>query len=155
MINNDILRSIRYMLSISEFKLVEILKLGGGDVPQSKMNAYIKKEDEPGFEECPQNVMGRFLNGLIYFRRGKDESRPPLELDLPTNNVVLKKLRVAFELKDEDIVLMLKSVNFEISKSELNAFFRKEGHPNFRQCGDQFLRNFLKALTNRVRSNQD
>jgi uncharacterized protein YehS (DUF1456 family) len=104
MINNDVLRSLRYMLNISEFKLVEIVVLGGGEVTQAKMNAYIKKEDEPGFEECPQNVMSRFLNGLIYLRRGKDESRPPLAPELPTNNVVLKKLRVAFELKDEDIL---------------------------------------------------
>jgi uncharacterized protein YehS (DUF1456 family) len=155
MINNDVLRSIRYMLKISEFNLVEILKLGGGETSQAKMNAYIKKEDEPGFEECPQNLMGRFLNGLIYYKRGKDESRPPLEIDLPTNNVVLKKLRVAFELKDEDIITMLKNIGFEISKSELSAFFRKDGHPNFRQCGDQFLRNFLKALTIRIRGNEN
>lgn len=152
MINNDVLRSIRFMLNISEFKLVEIVKLGGGDVTQAEMNGFIKKEDEPGFVECRQNVMAHFLNGLIYFKRGRDESRPALTPDLPTNNVVLKKLRVAFELKDEDIIEMLKSVNFNISKTELSAFFRKDAHPNFRQCGDQFLRNFLKALTSKVRA---
>lgn len=151
MINNDVIRSIRYMLNISEFKLVEIVQLGGGEVTQARMNAYIKKEDEPGFEECPQNVMARFLNGLIYFKRGKDETRPPLAPDLPTNNVVLKKLRVAFELKDEDIMALLESDGFKISKSELSALFRKEGHPNFRPCGDQFLRSFLKGLTSRLR----
>lgn len=152
MINNDVLRSIRFMLNISEFKLVEIVKLGGGEVTQAEMNGFIKKEDEPGFVECRQNVMAHFLNGLIYLKRGRDESRPALVADLPTNNVVLKKLRVAFELKDDDIILMLRSVNFDISKTELSAFFRKEGHPNFRQCGDQFLRNFLKALTSKVRA---
>lgn len=151
MINNDVLRSIRYMLNISEFKLVEIVQLGGGNVTQADMNAFIKSEDEPGFVECRQNVMGHFLNGLIYLKRGKDPSRPPLEVDLPTNNVVLKKLRVAFELKDEDIIQMVGDVGFTISKGELSAFFRKEGHLNFRPCGDQFLRNFLKGLTNRVR----
>ena len=152
MINNDVLRSIRFMLNISEFKLVEIVKLGGGEVTQAEMNGFIKKEDEPGFVECRQNVMAHFLNGLIYLKRGRDESRPALTADLPTNNVVLKKLRVAFELKDEDIIEMLKSVNFNISKTELSAFFRKDGHPNFRQCGDQFLRNFLKALTSKMRT---
>ena len=154
MINNDVLRSLRYMLNISEFKLVEIVVLGGGEVTQAKMNAYIKKEDEPGFEECPQNVMSRFLNGLIYLRRGKDESRPPLAPELPTNNVVLKKLRVAFELKDEDIISMLDSIGFNLSKTELSALFRKEGHHNYRACGDQLLRNFLKGLTDRVRGSK-
>jgi uncharacterized protein YehS (DUF1456 family) len=139
------------MLNISEFKLVEIVKLGGGDVTQPQMNAYIKKEDEPGFEACPQNVMARFLNGLIYMRRGKDETRPPLAPELPTNNVVLKKLRVAFELKDEDILSMLDEAGFKVSKTELSALFRKEGHHNYRECGDQLLRNFLKGLTNRLK----
>lgn len=151
MINNDVIRSIRYMLNISEFKLVEIVKLGGGEVTQAEMNAYIKKEDEPGFEECGQNVMSRFLNGLVYFKRGKDESRPPLAPELPTNNVVLKKLRVAFELKDEDIIAMLDSDGFKVSKTELSALFRKEGHQNYRPCGDQFLRSFLKGLTAKLR----
>jgi uncharacterized protein YehS (DUF1456 family) len=151
MINNDVLRSVRYMLNISEFKLVEIVKLGGGEVTQAQMNAYIKREDEPGFEECPQNVMARFLNGLIYLRRGKDDSRPPLPPELPTNNVVLKKMRVAFELKDDDIISMLEESGFKISKTELSALFRKEGHHNYRECGDQFLRNFLKGLTARIK----
>lgn len=139
------------MLSISEFKLVEIVKLGGGDVTQAKMNAYIKSEEEPGFEECPQNVMSRFLNGLIYLKRGKDESRPPLSPELPTNNLVLKKLRVAFELKDDDIIAILTDAGFTVSKTELSAFFRKEGHPNYRVCKDQILRNFLKGLTAKVK----
>lgn len=152
MINNDVIRSVRYMLNISEFKLVEIVKLGGGEVTQAQMNAYIKREDEPGFEPCPQNVMARFLNGLIYLRRGKDETRPPLAPELPTNNVVLKKLRVAFELKDDDIIAMLEESGFKISKTELSALFRKEGHHNYRECGDQFLRNFLKGLTARLKT---
>ncbi len=152
MINNDVIRSVRYMLNISEFKLVEIVKLGAGEVTQAQMNAYIKREDEPGFEPCPQNVMARFLNGLIYLRRGKDETRPPLAPELPTNNVVLKKLRVAFELKDDDIIAMLEESGFKISKTELSALFRKEGHHNYRECGDQFLRNFLKGLTARLKT---
>ncbi len=154
MINNDVIRSLRYILNVSEFKLVEIAALGGGETTQPKMNAYMKEEEEPGFELCPQNLMARFLNGLIIFKRGKDDSRPPLPPELPTNNVVLKKLRVAFELKDDDILAMLESVNFKVTKSELGALFRKEGHPNFRPCGDQLLRNFLKALTNREKAKQ-
>ena len=149
MINNDVIRAVRYILNVSEFKLVEIAALGGGNTTQPDMNAYMKEEDEPGFKACPQNLMARFLNGVIIYKRGKDETKPPLAPDLPTNNVVLKKLRVAFQLKDDEIVTMLESVGFKISKSELSALFRKEGHVNYRVCGDQVLRNFLKALANR------
>lgn len=152
MINNDVLRSIRYMLNVSEFKMVEIVKLGGGTVTQAEINAFIKKDDEPGFVECSHSVMTHFLNGLIYLKRGKDESRPPLPMELPTNNVVLKKLRVAFELKDEDIIAILEKSGFKVSKTELSAFFRKEGHANYRPCGDQFLRNFMKGLTEKLRT---
>jgi uncharacterized protein YehS (DUF1456 family) len=118
------------------------------------MNAYIKSEDEPGYEPCPQKTMSQFLNGLIYFKRGKDETRPALQDELPTNNVVIKKLRVAFELKDDDILTFLTKAGFSISKTELSAFFRKEGHHNYRQVGDQFLRNFLKGLSARVRGKE-
>ncbi|MFK1296064.1 DUF1456 family protein, partial [Pseudomonas aeruginosa] len=75
---------------------------------------------------------------------------PPLELPL-SNNMILKKLRVAFELKEEDLHAILDSVDFPVSKPELSALFRKPGHSNYRTCGDQLLRNFLKGLTLRVR----
>lgn len=63
-----------------------------------------------------------------------------------SNNDILKKLRVALELKDEDVIKILKLVEFEISKSEINALYRNPEHPNFKPCGDQLLRNFLNGL---------
>jgi len=63
-----------------------------------------------------------------------------------TNNDILKKLRVALELKDDDIVHILKLAEFEVTKSELAALFRKPDHPNYKECGDQLLRNFLNGL---------
>ena len=68
-----------------------------------------------------------------------------------TNNDILKKLRVALSLRDDDILKILELVDFKISKSELSAFFRKEGHPNYRECGDQVLRNFLNGLVIHLR----
>lgn len=63
-----------------------------------------------------------------------------------SNNDILKKLRVALELKDEDVVKILKLADFDITKSELNALYRKPDHPNYKECGDQLLRNFLNGL---------
>lgn len=63
-----------------------------------------------------------------------------------TNNDILKKLRVALKLRDDDIVKIMGLVNFTVTKSELNALYRKEDHPNYVPCGDQFLRNFLNGL---------
>lgn len=152
MINNDVLRSVRFMLDVSDARLLEIIALAGGDVQEDEIAAFLKKEDEPGFRECPDVVMGLFLNGLVVFLRGKDDSRPLPPLDLPlSNNTVLKKLRVAFNLREEDMFAVFDLAGFRVTKPELSALFRKEGQKNFRPCGDQFLRNFLKGLTLRVR----
>jgi len=63
------------------------------------------------------------------------------------NNTILKKLRIAFEFKEEDMLHTLKLADFELSKPELSAFFRHEAHKHHRKCGDQVLRNFLQGLT--------
>jgi Protein of unknown function (DUF1456) len=68
-----------------------------------------------------------------------------------TNNDILKKLRVALKLRDDDIVAILMLVDFRISTSELGAFFRKEDHPKYVECGDQILRNFLNGLVIHLR----
>lgn len=72
-----------------------------------------------------------------------------------TNNDILKKLRVALHLRDDQIVEILKLVDFRISKSELGAFFRKEDHPNYKECGDQILRNFLNGLVIHMRGKRE
>ncbi len=152
MINNDVLRSVRYLLDLSDAKIVDITKLAGLEIGKSEVNAYLKKEGEEGYLACPDAVLAHFLDGLVFFKRGKDETLPPRPIILPvTNNMVLKKLRVAFELKDEDLHGILNGANFPVSKPELSALFRKPGHSNYRTCGDQLLRNFLKGLTLRLR----
>ena len=152
MINNDVLRSVRYMLDLSDAKVVEIIQLAGLNVEQTEVSACLKKDGEAGHAECSDTVLAHFLDGLVIFRRGKDDSQPvrPVESRL-TNNMVLKKLRVAFELKENDLQEVLQAANFNVSKPELNALFRKPGHHNYRACGDQLLRNFLKGLTLRLR----
>lgn len=97
-------------------------------------------------------MTGHFLNGLIIFRRGKDESRPVPAVDARlTNNIILKKLRVAFELKDTDMADIFQRADFWVSKPEISALFRNPDHKNYRDCGDQLLRYFLKGLTSRIR----
>jgi uncharacterized protein YehS (DUF1456 family) len=71
--------------------------------------------------------------------------------DIFSNNTILKKLRIALELKEDDMLGILKLSDVAVSKAELSAFFRKEGQKNYKECGDQFLRNFLKGLTLRYR----
>lgn len=72
-----------------------------------------------------------------------------------SNNDVLKKLRVALHLRDDQIIQILKLVDFEISRTELSAVFRKDDHPNYKPCGDQLLRNFLNGLIIYMRGDKD
>ena len=148
MTNNDVLRSIRYMLNVSDAKLIEIAGLDGCTIRPADIVSYLLREEEEGYRLCGHEVMAHFLNGLVFYKRGKDESRSAPILETPvTNNVVLKKLRVAFELKDTDIVTKIEKNGMKVSKTELSAFFRNPDHRNYRECGDQFLRNLLKGLT--------
>ncbi|HEY8084794.1 MAG TPA: DUF1456 family protein [Methylophilaceae bacterium] len=154
MTNNDVLRSLRYALDLSENKIVEICKLADVTIEKTEVVDLLKKEDEEGYVECSDEIMAGFLDGLIVFKRGKLETQsvpdknPRARL---SNNTKLKKVRVAFELKEEDMHAILALAEFQISKPELSALFRKKGHKNYRDCGDQILRNFLKGLTLRLR----
>jgi uncharacterized protein YehS (DUF1456 family) len=72
-----------------------------------------------------------------------------------TNNDILKKLRVALQLRNDEIVNILKLVEFKVTETELSALFRSEDHPKFKRCGDQFLRNFLNGLVIHMRGPKD
>jgi uncharacterized protein YehS (DUF1456 family) len=154
MINNDILRSIRYMLDFGDGKVVEIIQLADADFPIGKedVQAFLKKDEDPDYAECSDRVLAHFLDGLVVYYRGRNENAPPRPVEKRiTNNLVLKKLRVAFELKDVDMHQVFADAGFPVSKPELSALFRQPDHHNYRACGDQMLRNFLKGLTLRVR----
>lgn len=154
MINNDILRSIRYMLDLSDGKVVDIIQLVDADfaITKEDVQAFLRKDDDPGYVACSDRLLAHFLDGLVIHYRGRNDSLPsrPVEKRI-TNNLVLKKLRVAFELKDADMHQIFEDAGLPVSKPELSALFRQPAHKNYRPCGDQMLRNFLKGLTLRVR----
>jgi uncharacterized protein YehS (DUF1456 family) len=147
MTHNDVLRSLRYLLNVSDGGLADIFRLGHRELTRDEVVAFLKQEDEDGYQPCSDKAMAHFLNGLVTYKRGNDESRPPQPIELPvTNNTVLKKIRVAFELKDDDLLALLQKVGLEVSKGELSALFRRPDHRNYRPCGDQLLRHLLRGL---------
>lgn len=154
MIHNDVLRSLRYILGVGESALVDLVKLADPsfEIKADDFVAFLKKEDEPGYVLCPDAVMARLLDGVVFQKRGKDDARPqrPFEKTVG-NNLVLKKLRVAYELKEVDLHAILGLAEFPVSKPELSALFRNPDHKNYRTCGDQLLRNFLRGLALRER----
>ena len=150
MVSNDILRSVRYILKMNNQDLLRICALGDTVVTAEQLAPWLRKEDEEGFVRCPDIMLSCFLNGLIYEKRGRDESAPALEPERRiNNNIVLKKLRIAFSLKTDDILAILTEQQFRVSMPEITAMMRAPDHKNFRECGDQFLRYFLRGLAAR------
>lgn len=181
--NNDILRRIRYALDLHEKSILEACRLGGHDLKNSALPPHpsreqitevehdktaqklppwmvvaglLKKEEEEGFVACSDQVLQSFLDGLIIQRRGlkedtngQEKTEPPL-----TNNLILKKLRIALELQEDTILEILSLAHAGITRASLNALFRKEGHKNYKECGNQFLRSFLKGLAIYLRNRQ-
>ena len=152
MIHNDVLRSVRYILNVGDEALAAIVRLGGAQATAAEVSAFLRHEHESGYQACSDAVMASFLDGLIVHRRGpKGPAAPRPAGGTVTNNTVLKKLRVAFELRDDDLVAIMKRAGFAVSKPELSALFRDPSHGNYRACGDQFLRNFLRSLAAHLR----
>ena len=151
---NDILRRFRYALNINDRDMIDIFRLGGHTLDLPGLKDLLKKEDEQGAVVCSGKVLGSFLDGFIIYKRGRQEAaagpakRPGHEL---TNNVILRKIRIALELKEDDMLGILRLANITLSKSELSAFFRDKEHKNYKACGDQVLRNFLNGLAVRYR----
>ena len=154
MIANDVLRSVRYLLDLGDATVIDTIRLAdpAAAVRREEVAGWLRRDGEDGFVPCPDATLSRFLDGLIVHYRGRDDSHPPRPPEPRlSNNQVLKKLRVAFELKDVDVHAAFAAAGFPVSKPELSALFRQPGHKNYRPCGDQMLRNFLKGLTLRVR----
>ena len=155
MLSNDILRSLRYTLQAHNHDMVRILALADMESTSANFDNWMTKEDEEGFVRCPDIILSGFLNGLIYEKRGKDDSAPELALERRVNNnTVLKKLRIAFSLKTDDIQAIMTQQNVRVSMPEITAMMRAVDHKNYRECGDQFLRYFLRGLAVRLHDNK-
>ena len=144
--NNDILRRVRYVFDFDDSKMSTIFRLAEHKVTRAEINDWLKKDDDPAFKECSDTLLAIFLNGLINDKRGKKEGEQHLPEKHLTNNIIFNKLKIALNLKGEDVLQIMGLADFHISKHELSAFFRKPGHKHYRQCNDQILRNFLKGM---------
>ncbi len=153
--NNDTLRRIRYVFNFSDSKMISIFGLADHKVTREQVSAWLKKEDDPDLVECSDTELATFLNGLINDKRGKKEGPSPAPEKRLTNNMVFMKLKIALDLKAEDVLALMDLSEFALSKHELSALFRKPGHKNYRDCKDQILRNFLHGLQCKYRNTSE
>jgi len=149
--NNDILRRVRYTFDLKDNAMLEIFSLADFNATEEQVAGWLKKEEDDTFIKLSDTELAIFLNGFINLKRGKREGEQPKPEDALNNNMVFQKLRIALNLKAEDILEILQLADFRLSKHELSAFFRKPDNKHYRECKDQVLRNFLLGVQRQLR----
>ena len=144
--NNDIIRRIRYTFDFNDAKMIEIFGLADEEVSREQVCNWLKKDEDSQVQLLHDNQLAIFLNGFINYQRGKKEGPQVIPETSLTNNIIFRKLKIALNLKDHDILEMLELADFVISKHELSAFFRHPDQNQYRLCHDQILRNFLQGM---------
>ena len=145
------MRRVRYIFDFSDSEIKELFSSVEMDVDKDQIINWMKKEEDEGFTTLYDKELATFLNGLIVLKRGKKDGEIPIAEKKTNNNIVFRKLRIALNLKDTDILEIMDLANFKMSKHELSAFFRKPNQSQYRPCKDQILRNFLQGLQMKLR----
>ena len=147
MTNNDILRRLRYALEINDSEVAKIFAHVGDDLDPDQVRSWLRREDQNHFEVLSEHMLCRFPDGLIIEKRGPRPDgaipKPPEHL---SNNEILKKLRIALNLREEEMMAVFELEEFVVTKAELGSFFRKESQRNYSKCPEQVLRKFLQGL---------
>lgn len=144
--NNVILRRLRYTFDFNDDSMIKLFGLGGLEVDRAKISNWLKGDDHVEHVKLNDYQLATFLNGLIIMKRGKKDGPPMVPEKQLNNNIIFRKLKIALNLKDTDVIAIYDLVDMHISKHELSAIFRKPGQKQYRECKDQFLRNFLYGL---------
>lgn len=172
--NNDRLIRLRYALDIKNKDMVEIFKLGGVSLTDEEVRKMLIKSKDSYHDEaddhdeievkeenikCNNSMFEAFLNGFIIFKRGKQDPKPEqteravlsIRDSENINNIMLKKLKIALSLSSGDMLEIFEQTGVVVTKGELGAIFRKEGHKHYKVCGDKYARNFLKGVAIKYR----
>ena len=151
--HNELMRNLRRALAVNEHGLAEIYALSGESMDPEGLKNRLKQSNESGYVECEEATAARMLEALIIHLRGAREGAEPPQPQLPLSNThSLKKLRIAYDLKDEDMHRRIATEGKELGKQQLKSLFRKPDNKNYLPCSDKLLRVFLKGLVNEARA---
>jgi uncharacterized protein YehS (DUF1456 family) len=146
MTQNDILRKLRYTFDFSDGAVVSLFALSGVAVTREQVINWLRRDEDPALEPLNDEQLAAFLNGLIVHKRGpRDGVTPPPENRL-SNNAILRKLKIALNLQESELLELLELAGMPLGRAELSALFRKPDHRHYRECKDQLLRRFLQGL---------
>jgi len=146
MTNNYVLTSIMKALKLDILDILKSYKFVDKKITQDDVDDILREPSDEKFILLSDEGFELFLNGFIIFKRGPSNKKGKKQKIYFSNNIILKKLKIALNLKDEDIIEIFANDGLEITKSQLTAYFRRDGHINYRKCGDSMLKRFIKGL---------
>jgi len=154
---NDILYRIKKALNLTEEEILQAYQLADFPMEAAHLSALLKRRYDKAFIPCSYEELGLFLDGLILLKRGPSprQTEKSDEVITLTNNLILKKLRIALMLKEMETEIIFNLADITLSRQELKSLFRKEGHKNFKPCSDMLLMGFLEGLAEFCYSGQD
>ncbi len=144
---NDILYKIKTALSLDNETILEIYKLVEYEMSEEHLINILKKHQDKDYEDATYEELGLFLDGLVILKRGpSDKVQKEDDVVELSNNLILKKIRVAMELKEAELVILFALAEMTLTKRQIGSLFRKEGTKNFKACSDELLMAFLDGL---------
>ncbi len=146
---NDIFRKLVQSLPLTVEQVQALFAVSDIDLSEKDVANLLKTDYQPGFEAMPEYILLIFMNNFIDQKRGKKADAQPEIIEKHhkvSNNDVLKKLRIAFNLHEQDVRDALKLATIELTKSDLSALFRKPGHVNYKACDDGLVLDFIEGL---------
>ncbi len=144
---NDILFKIKKALSLDEKSMQDAYALANYEMSSERLSNILKRRQDKGYEEATYEELGVFLDGLVILKRGPSDKvqKDDAVVEL-TNNLILKKIRVAMELKEAELLILFALAEVTLTKRQIGSLFRKEGSKNFKACSDELLMAFLDGL---------
>ncbi len=144
---NEILYHLQQTLGLSIEQMLEAYALVAYPMEPSHLASLLKRRQDKAFHLCSYEELGVFLDGLIVLKRGPSPKKANDDDAIPlTNNLILKKLRIALELKEPEVEIIFNLGDVQLSKQELKSLFRNENHKNFKACSNALLMAFLEGL---------
>ena len=144
---NEILYRLQQALGLSIDEMLKAYALTDYPMEQTHLESLLKRRNDKAFHLCSYEELGVFLDGLIILKRGPSSKQANENDAVPlTNNLILKKLRVALELKESETELVFNLADVFLTKQELKSLFRKEDHKNFKPCSNALLMAFIEGL---------
>ncbi|ERM60357.1 MULTISPECIES: DUF1456 family protein [Vibrio] len=156
MTNNEILRRIQHALNLKNAQIIKAIEQADVTVAHDLVINWLKDDNDKSCSKMKDKELAVFLNGFINLKRGKKEGEQPKPEVALTNNMIFMKLRIALNMKAEDVLDVLEVVGISLSKYEIGAYFRKPENKNYKVCEDQLLCDFLNGVqfTNRPDSEE-